>query len=736
MEKKTKKKGSGVVLYSVLTGVFAVLFAAACIGTNLAFASSQAVNIALQVSTYDTRGTDDDAVYYESDFSSVEELEAHDREIAEQLTGEGAVLLKNNGALPLSAGDKVSTLSHSSVDIVTCGTGSADIDTSNAPTLKETLEEVNPTLWDFYTTGAGADYVRTPGKGVSLGDRAAWHINEVPVSLYGTNVEAADVAAGAEITDVRSSFAEYGDAAIVTISRVAGEGADLEYGDYTDGTNVLSLTQEERDMLEMANEEFDKVIVLINSTNALECDFIDDPAYGVDAVLWIGYTGTWGLNAVADILVGNVNPSGKLVDTYCYDNTTAPGLVGYYAQTYSNFDENDTATWYSVSNGGLDGNAYYIAYQEGIYVGYRYYETRYEDVVLGQGNAGDYDYASTVAYPFGYGLSYTTFDWSDFSAGYDAASDSFTVNVTVTNTGSVAGKEVVQVYFQSPYTDYDRQNGIEKASVELCGFDKTELLEPGASETVTITVPRSELACYDAETARTYILDAGDYYLTAGHDAHDALNNILAAKGCTVEDGMTAAGDAAMAWQYTNAAIDTTTYAVSAATGAEITNQFDNASLDYYGVEDTMTVLSRSDWQGTWPQVFELEANDAILADLNLYQTYTGIEGSTTEMPTMGADNGMTLGMMIGLDYDDPQWESLLDQLTFEEMAELIGKGYHNTALVESVSKPATVDDNGPQGFTQTLTGVSTCHCAYSDENIMAATYNVELMEEVCTALP
>ena len=177
MEKKTKKKGSGVVLYSVLTGVLAVLFAAACIGTNLAFASSQAVNIALQVSTYDTRGTDDDAVYYESDFSSVEELEAHDREIAEQLTGEGAVLLKNNGALPLSAGDKVSTLSHSSVDIVTCGTGSADIDTSNAPTLKEALEEVglevNPTLWDFYTTGAGADYVRTPGKGVSLGDRAA-----------------------------------------------------------------------------------------------------------------------------------------------------------------------------------------------------------------------------------------------------------------------------------------------------------------------------------------------------------------------------------------------------------------------------------------------------------------------------------------------------------------------------------------------------------------------------------
>ena len=217
----------------------------------------------------------------------------------------------------------------------------------------------------------------------------------------------------------------------------------------------------------------------------------------MDAVLWIGYTGTWGLNAVADILVGNVNPSGKLVDTYCYDNTTRPRPGGAtMPRPIPTLTRTTPPPWYSVSNGGLDGNAYYIAYQEGIYVGYRYYETRYEDVVLGQGNAGDYDYASTVAYPFGYGLSYTTFDWSDFSAGYDAASDSFTVNVTVTNTGSVAGKEVVQVYFQSPYTDYDRQNGIEKASVELCGFDKTELLEPGASETVTITVPRSELACY------------------------------------------------------------------------------------------------------------------------------------------------------------------------------------------------------------------------------------------------
>lgn len=207
MESKAKKKGSGVVLFSVLSVLFAVLFAAACIGTQLAFASSQAVNIALQTSTFATKNTDDEAVYFESDFDSVEELEAHDKEIAEQLTGEGAVLLKNDGALPLAAGSKVSTLSHSSVDIVTCGTGSADIDTSNAPTLKAALEEVglevNPVLWDFYTNGAGKDYVRSPGKGVSLGDRAAWHINEVPVSAYGTNVSASEVAAGLEEITVR-----------------------------------------------------------------------------------------------------------------------------------------------------------------------------------------------------------------------------------------------------------------------------------------------------------------------------------------------------------------------------------------------------------------------------------------------------------------------------------------------------------------------------------------------------
>ena len=695
---KNKKKGGGVVLWSVLTGVSAVAFGAACVGTNLANASAQAVNIALKTSTNKTVGKDDSVKYFETGFDSVEDLEAHDKEIAEQLTGEGAVLLKNNGALPLAAGSKISTLSHSSVGIATCGTGSADIDTSKAPTLKEALEadglEVNPTLWDFYLTGA---------TGINV--RSDYHVNEVPMDVY---------------TDaVKDSFASYGDAAIITITRLAGEMYDVPIDGFTDGTDALQLTQEEKDLLAMARENFDKVIVLINSTNAMQCDFLTDDSYGVDAALWIGYTGTWGLNAVADILTGEVNPSGHLVDTYCNDNSTAPSLVNFYGTQYANATEDNNAEWYDFM---LDS--------EGIYIGYRYYETRYEDAVLGQGNAGDYDYNANVAYPFGYGLSYTTFDWSNFKSSYDAATDSFNVSVDVKNTGSVAGKEVVQVYFQSPYTDYDKQNKVEKAAVELCGFGKTEILEPGASETVTVNVPRSELAAYDANGAKTYILDAGDYYLTAAHDSHDAINNVLAAKGYTVENGMTADGNADMAWNYNVASLDKDTYSVSAVTGEAITNQFDNADPSYYGM-DGINYLSRSDWQGTWPQVVTLEANEALIADLNMTGNYTADPDSDAVMPTMGADNGMTLGMMIGKSYDDPDWDKLLDQVTFDEMAKLIGQGYHNTAMVQSVSKPSTLDDNGPQGFTQSLTGISTNHCAYSDENIMAATFNTELMEEV-----
>ncbi len=714
----TKKRGTGVVKWSVLTVVCAIVLVAAIFGTNLAFASAQAVNIALKTPTNKTVNADPDAVYFESDFNSVEELEAHDREVAEQLTGEGAVLLMNrDNALPLAKGSTVSTFSHSCVDVATCGTGSADIDTSIAPTFKKALEDagftVNKELWDFYATGAGKEYIRKPAKGMDgIGSRDQYHVNEVPLSVY---------------TDaVKSSFASYKDAAIVMLTRVSGEMFDMPADGFVDGTNSLELTQEEKEMFQMIQDSgFDKTIVLINSTNAVECDFLTSGEYDIDAALWIGYTGTWGLNAVADLLCGDVNPSGHLVDTYCNDNTTAPSMADFYTNMWADAENGDTR-WYEASS--LDSNKYYNVYQEGIYVGYRYYETRYEDTVMGTGNTSGYRYGADVAYPFGYGLSYTTFDWSGYQASYDAAKDAFLLSVVVKNTGNMPGKDVVQIYFQSPYTDYDRENGIEKASVELCGFDKTELLEPGASETVTITVPREELTAYDRKNAGTYILDAGDYYFTAAGNAHEAVNNVLAAKGYQASDGMDAPGRKDMTWMYQNDTLDADTYSVSSATGYEITNRFDSADLNAYDTE--LTYLSRSDWQGTWPRnMAGLSTTEAMWDGLYMYQTYQ--KNTEGEMPVMGADNGMTLGMMIGKDYDDPDWDKLLDQATFEEMAALIGKGYHNTALMVSTSKPATTDDNGPQGFTQTLTGVSTCHCAYSDENIMAATFNTELLEEV-----
>ena len=506
-----KKKGTGIKLWGVLTPVFAILTVAAILGTNYAKSASQAINIFLKVDTYKVEGGGEPMNYFETGFSSADELEAHDKEVAEQLTGEGAVLLVNNGALPLASGAKVSALSHSSTDFVTCGIGSADIDTSNAPTFKEALEsrgmEVNPTLWDFYKTvkdSEGKEYYRYPGKLADQTEgatRQEYTVNEVPVSVY---------------TDaVKSSFASYNDAAIVVISRIAGEGAELEYQTYANGANYLALCQDELDMLKMASDNFEKVIVVVNSTNAIEMDFLDSADFDVDAVLWVGYTGTWGLNAVADILAGSVNPSGRLVDTYCYDNTTAPSMVGIYGSQFANYVAEGDPKWYQVFNGGLDGNFRYISYEEGIYVGYRYYETRYEDVVMGQGNASGYDYASTVAFPFGHGLSYTEFKYGkatiDRTSG--TSDDTFTVTVPVTNIGDRAGKEIVQLYIS------DLKSTLPRPVKELKGFKKISL-QPGETADVKFEITADALKFFDPDK-HAWVCEPGAFEALIGASATD-----------------------------------------------------------------------------------------------------------------------------------------------------------------------------------------------------------------------
>ena len=665
---------------------------------------------------WDVINEDPNALYFKQDFASNAERLDAGAKVCYQVEAEGAALLMNNGALPLAAGAKVSTLSTSSVNIVYGGTGSGNVDASKADSLKDALTksglDVNPTLWDFYISGEGSKYSRDYGEGESAALLGSFNVGEAPWSVY---------------TDaVKDSIAAYGDAVIVTISRIGGEGADAK-ADY------LQLDQNEKDMLAgvakmKAEGKVKSIILLINTSNALQVEFLKNNEYSIDAALWIGGVGAYGTNAVTDILAGKVNPSGSLVDTYCYDNFSSPAMKNFVPVTYAGYDGKNIPNYAET----------YLIYQEGIYVGYKYYETRYEDYVMGTGSAGSYAYSNDVAFPFGHGLSYTSFAYSDMEVSYDAQTDAFTVNVTVTNTGAVAGKETVQIYAQSPYTDYDRTNRVEKSAVQLIGFGKTRILEPGASETVTVTVEKRDLASFDTYGAGTYILDAGDYYLTAATDAHDAVNNMLAAKGFTVEntDGrMDAAGNAALTYRYTQAEFDDKTYAVSA-NGTQITNQLSLADPNLYeGTKgQNVTWLSRSNWEGTYPtdKQVVLQLTDLLIADLQRIR-YNPQDYGEAQMPTMGADNGLKLYDLMGKAYDDPQWQTLLDQLTYKEMVALIGDSFHWRMPAQSVHAPGSRDENGPQGLTVALfgsaLGVETT--AFTSEDVMAATFNTELLYQV-----
>ena len=713
--KQAKRKN--VLAWKILTILCAVVMVISVPLSVLAVKFDNTMAARFGGSFWKLQNEDTNAQYYTSDFNSAEEMVNYGLALTQQVEAEGAALLmNNNNALPLAADAKVSTFSSSSVNLVYGGTGSGNIDASTADTLRTALEKVgvtvNPTLWDFYTVGAGKDYARSKSGTVAKSSEVT---AEVPWDVY--------------TDEVKDSVAQYGDAAIVTLSRVGGEGADLAYGE----VNYLALDENEKAMLQNVaemkkNGTVKKTILLINSANALQVDFLKNNEYDIDAALWIGDVGISGINAVAEILTGKVNPSGSLVDTYCYDNFSAPAMWNFTPTTYEGY----------VEGGDVSAKAKsYMIYQEGIYVGYKYYETRYEDFVTGNGNAGDYAYGDIVAYPFGYGMSYTNFDISDMNVSYNAADDTYTVTVKVTNTGDMAGKKTVQVYVQSPYTDYDKQNGVEKSAVSLVGFGKTGMIEPGASETLSMTVNKRDIASYDTYGAGTYILDAGDYYFTAATDAHNAVNNILAAKGYTVESTngkMTADGNADLTYTWTEDALDTTTYATSE-NGTAITNQLSCADPNLYeGVDETVTWLSRSDWNGTLPtETVKLTLTELLKKDLKDIR-YDPADYESIEMPTLGAKNGVKLYDMIGLDYNDPKWDELLDQMTFDEMNSLIGDAFHWTMPVKSVEAPGTRDENGPQGLTASLLGNDKSQLtatAFTSEDVMAATFNTEIMTEI-----
>ncbi len=708
-------------------------------------------------SFWELENEDPNAVYFKGDYASqTDRLEAG-LDLCYRVEAEGAALLLNNGALPLKSQAKVSTLSVNSVDLTYGGTGSGNVDASKADNLKAALEKsglvVNPTLWDWYTSDEAEALKTANSEGGGGGENA----------LLGGQSPILEIDPKNYPDDVKNSIASYGDAVIITFSRVGGEGYDCAFPGYVDNDgnvtqdNYLALNDNERALMAYAKQLKDEgkiksIVVLINTSNALQVDFLKNNEYGVDACLWVGGLGIAGTNAVTDIIAGKVNPSGGLVDTYCYDNLSSPAMQNFIAQTYGNY------------NGQVpDAASSYMVYQEGIYVGYKYYETRYFDAVMGNGNTDGYavQYGKEVAFPFGHGLSYTTFQYSDMQVERVANEGEevyYNVTLNVTNTGAVAGKEIVQVYLSSPYTEYDKSNGVEKAAVQLIGFGKTAELAPGATEKLTIKVDERDMAAYDAKGAGTYILDAGTYYLTVAPDAHAATNNVLAAHGKTTADGMDENGDNSLVYNW-DMEFDKNTYSVSL-NGTKIENQLSDSDPNLYFGEGTVTFLSRNNWKDTWPtEAVKLDLIDKMVDELavdrwtTIGEEFYEFPEEWKEMPVLDAKNGLTLydmfnedrdndGIKANKDYDDPAWTELLKNLTMEELIS-VGDCFHWRHSVPSVNAPGSRDENGPQGLTVTLfggglvtmDGESAEATAFTSEDIMAATFNLALMEEVGTMI-
>lgn len=655
-----------------LTSVFAAILAFSIVMTNTAMSYASMLNSALGISTgkfvHKDGAAKEEPIFYASDYGDVNHLTqenldallADEDAFVELEEEEGAVLLRNNNhALPLKEGERrVSLFGHtSSADpLYKNSSGGGNIDPTRVVSfydaMKEKGFEVNETLYAAYQTPF--EIKRSGFFGPAVIER--------PASFY--------------TDELKATFADYSDAAIVVVGRRAGENVDISAND-EEGISGLALHKDEADMLQIINDSgvFKKIILVVNSAFPIEMKHLDQ--YNIDAVLWIGTPGLVGFRGVADILKGEVNPSGHLVDTFATDSLSAAATQNFGNFNYVNADE--------VNEGCADSKipspfpinyvGCYMVYQEGIYVGYKYYETRYEDAILGQGNASgkagtfaskdNWNYADEVLYPFGYGLSYTTFEQKLGKVSEE--NNVITAEVTVKNTGDVAGKSVVEVYVQTPYTDYDRTNRVEKSAIQLAGFGKTQLLAPGASETVTVTIDKYLIASYDAIGAKGYILDAGDYYLAIGDSAHDALNNVLAAKGATGlydENGNAVTGDAAKTYHWTQSALDKETYSHSAVTGKEVTNLFEDADINYW-IKDSVTYLTRQDWEGTFPTAQRnITATPEMIRQIDGHLYETPADAPAVSTFKQGVKNGISLVDMHGLDYDDPQWENFLDQLT------------------------------------------------------------------------
>ncbi len=608
-------------------------------------------------------------------------------EVAEEIMEDGIVLLKNESLLPLNETKKLNIFGWESINPAYGGAGSGGInDLYDIVSLNQGLENagfsINQKLVDFYNN-YGAD---NPEMSIQ---KQSWTLPEPPVDTYSD--------------ELIKSAKEYSDVAVVVLSRKAGEGhndipMDVkkaaydnnsdEYDDFPEGEHYLQLSQTERDMVDMVCSNFDNVIVVYNGANQFELGFADEYPQ-IKSVVWCPGTGNVGFNALGKVFSGEVNPSGKTPDTFIYDMTTAPWWNNAEKTEYTNLAD-------MAVEGMNAGTAQVYApaftnYVEGIYVGYKYYETAAQE--------GAIDYDKTVQYPFGYGLSYTEFEQK--MGELEEKDGQISVDVEVTNSGDVAGKDVVEVYYKPPYTN----GGIEKSSANLIEFAKTDLLQPGESQTVTVTFSIEDMASYDENNAKAYVLEKGDYVISINSDSH------------TVLDQKTYTADADVVYKGENK---------RASDDIAASNVFENAKGD-------VTYLSRADHFANYeeataaPASAELGEPYASEYHLNSNFDKTTYLNDEDVMPTTGADNGLTLADMRDADYDDPRWEKLLDQLTVDEMANMIAMAGYQTAAMDSVGKVATLDFDGPAAINNNFTGVGSI--GFPIEVVVASTWNKELAQ-------
>ena len=706
-----------------LTSLFALLFGMTVSLSSSAFYYSGYVNSFLGL-TGQTIAIEGDTNYYPSAYGELnaenaDRLMADEKAHSIRAMHEGTVMLRNeNGALPLSAAERSVTIfgNNAADPVYRANAGNASFSAEYGGALYEAFEQagfrVNPTIRDAYENSG----VRRN----SVASRGNSSIGEVPESFY---------------TDaMKASFDEYADVAFVLFTRYGGEGVDLDMKD-AEGVPMLSLHESEADLLRMIRQSgvFKKTVVLINSPFAMDVQWIEDEDFGVDACLVFGAVGDYGFLGLADILTGAADVTGHLADTWASSSLSSPAMQNFGDFQFSNLNK-------------LYGDRY-LVYAEDIYVGYKYYETRYQDEVLGLNNAassagafmGDsWSYADEMAYPFGYGLSYAHFTQKLEDLSWDQSSHTVTAKVKVTNEGGFDGesKSLVQLYVQLPY----EAGMAQKSAVQLIGFQKSSALGTGESETVTVTVSDYFFATYDenaqngADNSKTgcYVFDAGDYYFAIGSSAHDALNNIMAKKGVTGmfdEKGNPVAGNSDMAVKAWLDNYDNTSYAVSPVTGAVVSNQLQNADLNGY-IPGAVDYLTRDDWNSFPKAIENLSATDE-MKELMVGASYVKPEDApdTAEL-SFGQDAGLKLIDMMDVPYGDAKWKSFIDQLSIGNLATVCGDNRGVVAIPE-VGKPANASTNGPSGIQGSyMKGNGKACTLYVDEPIQAATFNLELAAE------